>query len=149
MHPFAAFAVRTLGAATVTAVLSVGAVSAATAPPSPAATPTSGTAQPSTTDCRSDRRVIFRAIVEAEADVLNMKPDALAEALKDGKKVSDIAKAKALTKAEFTTRLLVNLTLRLDALVDHKVITREEARKVLAGIASGHVPFWDGIHRRK
>jgi hypothetical protein len=148
MHRFLGFALKTIGAVAATAVLSAGAASAATPSPSPGPSPTASTTQPSTADWQA-RRAILRAVIESEADVLNMKPEALVKALKDGKDVSELAKARALTKVEFTTRLLVRLTLRLDTLVDHKVITRAQAKRVLAHIAGGHVPFWDGIHRRK
>jgi hypothetical protein len=147
MNPFAAFAVKAIGAATLTAVLSAGAVSAASPSPVPMPTQAVTTTQPSTADWQA-RRAIFRAIIESEADVLNMRPEALLKALKDGKMVSDLAKARGLNKVEFTTRLLVRLTLRLDTLVDQKVITRAQAKRVLAYIANGHVPFWDGIHRK-
>ena len=54
-----------------------------------------------------------------------------------------------MTKEQFETRLIANLKPRLEALVDHKTITQAQADKVLDRIAKGHVPFWDGIHRRK
>ena len=68
--------------------------------------------------------------------------------LKDGHKVSDLAKAKGLSKEQFATRLAVNLKPRLEALVDHHAITKAQADRVLARITRGFVPFWDGIHRR-
>jgi hypothetical protein len=145
MHPLASFAVKAVSGGVAAAVLSAGAVTAAN--PSPHPSPSSSTA--ATTAQHSDRRVIMRAVIEAEADVLNMKPQALLRALKHGEEVSELARARGLSKSQFTSRLLVNLTLRLDQLVDRKVITKEEARKVLAHIADGHIPFWNGIHRRK
>ena len=107
----------------------------------------SGTQQPST-DRHADRRAVRRAVVEAESDILGIQPETLVKDLKDGRKVSDLAKAKGLTKEQFATRLAVNLKPRLDALVDHHVITRAQADRVLARIAKGLVPFWDGIRRR-
>jgi hypothetical protein len=145
MHPLASFAVKAVSGGVAAAVLSAGAVTAAN--PSPNPSPSSSPA--ATAAQHSDRRVIMRAVIEAEADVLKMKPEALVEALKHGAKVSELARARGLSKADFTSRLLVNLTLRLDQLVDRKVITKAEARKVLAHIADGHIPFWNGIHRRR
>ena len=149
MTPFAAFAVKTVGAAGVAALLSVGAVSALAASPSPNPTQTAaGTHQPAT-DRHSDRRAIRRAIVAAEADVLGIKPETLVKDLRSGQKVSDLAKDKGMTKEQFETKLVANLKPRLEALVDHKVITQPQADKVLDRIAKGYIPFWDGIHHKK
>jgi hypothetical protein len=149
MTPFAAVAVKTISAAGVAALLSVGAVSAIAASPSPNPTSTAAGAQRPSTDRHADRKAIRRAVVEAEADVLGIKPEQLLKDLKAGQKVSDLAKDKGMTKEQFETRLIANLKPRLEALVDHKTITQAQADKVLDRIAKGYVPFWDGIHRRK
>ena len=148
MSPFAAVAVKAIGAAGVAALLSVGVVNAATPTPSPSKPTAAGTQQPSA-DRHADRRAIRRAVIEAEADVLGLKPEELVKDLKAGQKVSDLAKAKGLTKEQFAARLIANLKPRLDALVDHKVITRAQADKVLDWIQKGHIPFWDGLRHRK
>jgi uncharacterized protein YaiL (DUF2058 family) len=135
MNPFAAVAVKTVGAAGVAAVLSLGVVQAATPSPSPA------------TDHRSDRRAVAQAVFESEADVLGIAPRTLREDLKKGQKVSDLAKDKGMTKEQFATKLVANVKPRLEALVDHKVITQAQADKVIDRIANGHIPFWDGLHR--
>jgi len=148
MSPFAAVAVKAIGAAGVAALLSAGVVSAATPTPSPSKPTAAGTQQPSA-DRHTDRRAVRRAVIEAEADVLGIKPEELVKDLKAGQKVSDLAKAKGMTKEQFAARLIANLKPRLDALVDHKVITRAEADKVIDWIQKGHVPFWDGLRHRK
>ena len=148
MSPMAAFALKGLGGATVAALLSVGLVSAASPSPSPSPTSASGTQQAQSTR-HHERRAIRRAVIAAEADVLGTTPEDLVKALKDGKTVVQLAQAKGLTKAQFTTRLLVDLTHRLDTLVNKKRITPAMEKKVLARIASGHTPFWNGIHLRK
>jgi hypothetical protein len=144
MHPLAALAVKSVGAGTVAALLSVGAVSAAG--PSPSPSPSSSAQAPSV--AHPALRAVVRAVVASEAQVLGLKPEELVKDLRAGKKVSDLAEAKGLTKAQFTVRLLVDLKPRLEALVDHKVITQRRADRILARIAGGHVPFWDGVHRR-
>ncbi|HKW70379.1 MAG TPA: hypothetical protein VJP81_07320 [Candidatus Dormibacteraeota bacterium] len=152
MNPFAAVAVKTIGAAGVAALLSVGAVGALAASPSPAPKPTAaGTSQPTkpSTDRHGDRRAIRRAVIEAEADVLGIKPETLVKDLKEGQKVSDLAKDRGMTKEQFETRLLANLKPRLEALVDKKVITQAQADRVLDRISKGDIPFWNGIHHRK
>ena len=148
MNPFAAVAVRTIGAAGVAALLSAGAVSALAASPSPKPTPTAGATQPST-DKHADRRAVRRAVIESEADILGITPETLVKDLKAGQKVSDLAKDKGMTKEQFETRLAANLKPRLQVLVDHKTITQAQADKMLDRISKGHVPFWDGIHRKK
>ena len=135
MNPFAAVAVKTVGAAGVAAVMSLGVVQAASPSPSPA------------TDHRSDRHAVARAVFESEADVLGIAPRTLREDLKKGQKVSDLAKDKGMTKEQFATKLLANVKPRLETLVDQKVITRAEADKVIDRISKGHIPFWDGLHR--
>ena len=152
MNPFAAVAVKTIGAAGVAALLSVGAVGALAASPSPAPKPTAaGTSQPTkpSTDRHGDRRAIRRAVIEAEADMLGIKPETLVKDLKEGQKVSDLAKDRGMTKEQFETRLLANLKPRLEALVDKKVITQAQADRVLDRISKGVIPFWNGIHHRK
>ena len=148
MSPFAAVAVKAIGAAGVAALLSAGVVSAATPTPSPSKPTAAGTQQPSA-DRHTDRRAVRRAVIEAEADVLGIKPEELVKDLKAGQKVSDLAKAKGLAKEQFTARLIANLKPRLDALVDHKVITRAQADRVLDWIQTGHIPFWDGLRHRE
>jgi hypothetical protein len=148
MFPFAAIAVKTVGAAGVAALLSAGVVSAVAASPSPTPKPTAGTTQPST-DRHADRRAIRRAVVEAEADVLGIKPEALVKDLKAGQKVSDLARDKGMTKEQFEAKLIAGLKPRLATLVDHKVITQAQADKTLDRISKGYVPFWDGIHHKK
>jgi hypothetical protein len=133
MNPFAAVAVKTVGAAGVAALLSLGVVQAASPTP--------------TTDQRSDRRAVARAVFESEAAVLGLTPKTLREDLRKGQKVSDLAKDKGMTKEQFATRLVTNVKPRLAALVDHKVITQAQADKVIDRISNGHIPFWDGLHR--
>ena len=151
MNPFAAFAFKSVGAAGVAALLGMGAVTASAAPnPTPKPTPSAAAGQPKpSTDRHADRRAIRRAIIESEADVLGIKPKTLVKDLKEGQKVSDLAKDRGMTKEQFETKLLANLRPRLEALVDHKQITQAQADRVLDRISKGYVPFWDGIQRKK
>ena len=135
MNPFAAVAVKTVGAASAAVLLSLGVVQAASPSPSPS------------TDQRTDRRAVARAVFESEADVLGIAPKTLREDLRKGQKVSDLAKDKGMSKEQFAARLVANLKPRLAALVEHKVITQAQADKVIDRISNGHIPFWDGLHR--
>jgi hypothetical protein len=144
MTPFAAVAVKAVGAAAAAAILSLGVVQAASPTPTPA--PSASTKAPAT-DHRADRRAIARAVFESEADVLSITPKTLRTDLKKGQKVSDLAKDKGMTKEQFETKLIASVKPRLAVLVDHKVITQTQADKVVDRISKGYVPFWDGLHR--
>jgi hypothetical protein len=144
MTPFAAVAVKAVGAAAAAAILSLGVVQAAS--PTPTPTPSASTKAPAT-DHRADRRAIARAVFESEADVLSITPKTLRADLKKGQKVSDLAKDKGMTKEQFETKLIASVKPRLAVLVDHKVITQTQADKVVDRISKGYVPFWDGLHR--
>jgi hypothetical protein len=150
MNPLAALAIKTLGAGTAAALLSLGAagVLAQAAAPTPKPNPPAATT-PAKPDPHKDRRAIALAIFESEADVLHITPAQLREDLRQGQKVSDLAKDRGMTKDQFATELAVTVKPRLAALVDHKVITQAQADKVLDRISKGYVPFWNGIHHRK
>lgn len=141
MNPFAAVAVKTVGAAGAAALLSLGLAGGLVQAASPSPTPTA-------TDHRTDRRAIARAVFESEADVLGIAPKTLRADLKAGQKVSDLAKDKGMTKEQFETKLVANVKPRLAVLVDHKVITQAQAERALDRISKGHIPFWDGLHHR-
>jgi membrane-bound lytic murein transglycosylase B len=144
MTPFAAVAVKAVGAAAAAAMLTLGVAQAASPPPAP--TPSASTKAP-VTDHRADRRAIARAVFESEADVLGISPKTLRQDLRKGQKVSDLAKDKGMTKEQFETKLIASVKPRLAVLVDHKVITQAQADKVIDRISKGHVPFWDGLRR--
>ncbi len=149
MNPFAAVAVKAVGAAGAAALLSLGVAGslAQAASPSPTPSPSTGTSQ-AAPDPRSDRRAIRLAVLESEADVLGIAPKTLRQDLRKGQKVSDLAKDKGMTAEQFETKLIANLKPRLAVLVEHRVITQAQADRVLDRISKGHIPFWNGIHHR-
>ena len=150
MNPLAALAVKTIGAGTAAALLSLGVagVLAQAASPTPKPTPPAATT-PAKPDPHKDRRAIALAVFESEADVLHITPAQLREDLRQGQKVSDLAKGRGMTKDQFAAKLAVSVKPRLQMLVDHKVITQAQADKVLDRISKGYVPFWNGIHPHK
>jgi hypothetical protein len=135
MNPFGALAIKSVGAAGAAALLSTGVVSASTSNP--------------TTNAHPDRHAVRAAVVESEADILGITPQTLAKDLKDGQKVSDLARDKGITQEQFETRLVANLRPRRETLVDKKVITQAQADKLIDRISKGHIPFWNGLHTRK
>jgi uncharacterized protein YaiL (DUF2058 family) len=148
MNPFAAIAVKTVGAGTAAAMLSLGVAGVlAQAAPSPSPSPTASANQPKP-DAHRDRRLVFRAVFESEADVLHMTAAQLREDLKHGLTVEQLAKTQGMNKEQFAARLVVKLKPRLEDLVEHKVITKAQADKVLDRIAHGYIPFWNGIPHR-
>jgi len=144
MTPFAAVAVKAVSAAAAAAILGLGVVQAAS--PTPAPTPSASTKAPANHD-RGDRRAIARAVFESEADVLGITPKTLRQDLRNGQRVSDLARDKGMTKEQFEAKLIASVKPRLSQLVDHKVITQAQADKVIDRISKGYVPFWDGLHR--
>jgi hypothetical protein len=143
---FGTIAVKSVGATAVAALLSLGAVGvlAQSAPSAPA---TSVATKASPAD-KAERRAIAKAVFESEAAALGITSDALRADLKNGQKVSDLAKAKGWDKTAFGKQLLDKLTPRLKALVDTHVIQQAQADKTIDRIKKGHIPFWVGKHHR-
>jgi hypothetical protein len=149
MNPFPAFAVKTIGAGTAAALLSLGVAASLAQAASPSPSPSAAaSAKGAKHDARTDRRLIVLAVVEAEADVLHITPGQLRDDLKHGQTVADLAKDRGMTKEQFAAKLVANVKPRLEALVDHKQITQAQADKVLDRISKGYIPFWNGIHHR-
>lgn len=152
MNPLAALAIKLTAAGGAVALLGAGAagVVAQAAPPVPP-TPASPAASQNQTvpDPRSDRRAILRAVFESEADVLGVTPKTLRSDLRKGQTVAALARAKGMTQEQFETRLIAVARPRLEALVDHKVITQAQADKAIDRISKGRIPFWNGIHHKK
>lgn len=115
-------------------------VLAATASPTPAASPATPGQQHN--DTRQDRRQIRRAVVDAEAQVLGIKPEELRADLKAGKNVGELAQAKGITKDQFADRLATAAKPGLDKLVDTHKITAAQEQLALQRIRAGHIPFW-------
>lgn len=148
MNPFAAMAVKVVGGGAAAAILSLGVAGGLAQAASPSPSPTTSTS-PNSAEARADRRAVRLAVIESEADVLGIKPEQLRADLKAGQKVSDLARDKGITKEQFEARMIVALRPRLEQLVAHKQITQARADRIIDRISKGHVPFWDGIHRKK
>ena len=150
MNPFTVVAVKFVGGAAAAAVLSMGVAAGLVqaAGPSPSPSPGAASSAAPNPDRKADRRAVRLAVLEAEADVLGIKPEDLRKDIKAGQKVSDLAKAKGITEAQFEVRLGAALKPRLEQLVDHKQITQARADRILDRISKGHIPWWDGAHHR-
>jgi hypothetical protein len=150
MNPFAALAVKTFGAGTAAALISLGVAGglAQAASPTPNPSP-AASANPTKPNPHKDRRVIFAAVFESEADILHITPAQLRGDLRHGQKVADLAKDRGMTKDEFAAKLAASVKPRLETLVEKKEITQAQGDKVLDRISKGYVPFWDGIQHHK
>jgi hypothetical protein len=150
MNPFAAMAIKVVGGGAAATILSLGVAGglAQAASPSPSPSPATSTS-PTSAESRADRRAVRLAVVESEADVLGIKPEQLRADLKAGQKVSDLARDKGMTKEQFEAGMIAALKPRLEQLVAHKQITQARADRIIDRISKGHVPFWDGVHRKK
>jgi hypothetical protein len=148
MNPFAAIAVKTVSAASAAALLSLGAagIIAQAATPNPNH-PTATAGTKATKDAHADRRAIAKAVFEAEAKTLGISVETLRQDLKDGKKVSELAKGKS--EADFAKLLYPNVKANLEALRGSGKISQKQEDKVLDRIAKGHVPYWNGAHHKK
>ena len=149
MNPFAGVAVKVMGGGAAAALLSLGVAGGLAQAASPSPSPSPSASAPSQADRHADRRLVRQAVLESEADVLGMPEGTLVADLKKGQKVSDLARDKGMDKAQFAAKLIANLRPRLEQLVDHKQITQAQADRIIDRISKGHVPFWDGIHRKK
>ena len=148
MNPLAAFAIKTVSAGGAAALLTVGVAGGLAQAASPTPSPSATTSSPSNPDRHADRKLVRQAVLESEADVLGIPERTLVSDLKKGQKVSDLAKDRGITQEQFETRLVAVLRPRLETLVDHKQITQARADRILDRISKGHIPFWNGLHRR-
>ena len=150
MNPFVSVAARVVGGGASAVLLSLGLAGglAQVAAAAPVPAPSTSAASPSTAGTHADRRAVRRAVLESEADLLGIKPDQLRSDLKQGQKVSDLARAKGMTEDQFAARLVVNLRPRLEQLVEQKVVTQARADRVIDRISRGQIPFWNGAHHR-
>jgi hypothetical protein len=150
MNPIAVIAAKTVGAGTVAALLSLGVAGglAQAASPNPTSKPHASAKAVVPAD-RTARRAVALAVFESEADVLGISAKTLRTDLKQGQKISDLARDKGMTKEQFAAKLLVSVKPRLQHLVETKVITQPQADKVIDSISKGHIPYWNGLHPRK
>lgn len=150
MNPIAVIAVKTVGAGSAAALLSLAVAGGLAQAASPNPTPKpSASANHAIPDPRKDRRAVALAVLESEADVLGISPKVLRTDLKQGQKISVLARDKGMTKESFAAALAISLKSRLAQLVGHKVITQAHADRVVDRISRGHIPFWNGLHPRK
>ena len=145
MNPLRVGAVKFMGGGVAAALLSLGVAGTL----ADAATPTPSPSPTATADSKADRKLVRQAVLEAEADALGIPEGTLISDLKKGQKVSDLANDRHMTKEQFAAKLDASLKPRLEQLVDHKQLTQARADRILDRISKGHIPFWDGIHRRK
>ncbi len=108
-----------------------------TAPtPAPSSLPSSPPAQP-----RSANRAVAQAVLQAEAQVLGMAPRQLAEQLRQGTSVGQLAAEQNIDQASFQTRLVQDVTPILDRDVQNGELTAAQEQQALRRLGT-QIPRW-------
>ena len=94
-------------------------------------------------------RAFMQQYVAAAASALGITPDQLKTDLRNGQSLSDIAKAKNVSEADFRTRVIANVKPILDKAVTNKRLTSTQEQAIITRLQSGHLPLWDRAPKRK
>jgi hypothetical protein len=87
-------------------------------------------------------RALNQAVVQAEAEVLGLRPAQLDTALRQGTTVHQLASQRGLTQAVFNLRFQSTVTTILDQDVQQGVLTQQQEQAALGRLAGGP-PNWD------
>ena len=89
--------------------------------------------------------VYHQALLTAAAAALGVSSDTLKADLAKGMTLHQIADAQnpPVTEDQFRSRLIAQLKPTLDKAVTDKKITSAQEQKILTGLQSGPIPFWD------
>ena len=142
MNQIAALAVKVVSGGATAVVLTLGVTAGLAQAASPSPTP-SPTVNASVAPAGVHDAIHF-AIFESEAAVLRVPEKAFRADLERGITVERLARERGMNKEQFGNRLVVNLTPRLERLVDLKVITRAQKDATIDRIQKGYIPWWDG-----
>ena len=84
-------------------------------------------------------------LLRAAASALGITPEQLRGDLANGMTLSQIAAAEnpPVTEAQFRTRLVATIKPLLDAQVANQRLTSAQEQKILQGLQTGPIPFWD------
>jgi len=94
--------------------------------------------------------VYRQALLAAAASALGISTDTLKADLAKGMTLHQIASAQnpPVTEDQFRAKLIAALKPLLDAAVTNKRLTSEQEQKILTGLQSGPIPFWDEPMRK-
>ncbi len=86
-----------------------------------------------------------QAVLTAAASALGISPETLRADLAKGMTLHQIASAQnpPVTEDQFRAKLIAALKPMLDADVANKRLTSAQEQKILTGLQSGPIPFWD------
>ena len=121
--------------------------------PTMAATPSTA-ASPGPAGARSGNaanqgvKAARQAVLQAEAQVLGMRPKDLAAQLKQGTTVHQLADQKGIAQADFQGQFSKDLTAILDQDVQKGALTSQQEQQALKRVGST-VPNWDQAARKK
>ncbi len=91
-----------------------------------------------------------QALLMAAASALGISTDTLKADLAKGMTLHQIASAQnpPVTEDQFRAKLIAALKPLLDAGVTNKRLTTAQEQKILTGLQSGPIPFWDAPRRK-
>ncbi|HZU16784.1 MAG TPA: hypothetical protein VFD01_09355 [Candidatus Dormibacteraeota bacterium] len=101
----------------------------------------SGSPSPSPAPRRTAARTVAQAVLQAEAQVLGMSPQQLAQQLRQGASVSQLAAQRGIDQASFQTRLVQDVTPILDRDVQSGELTAAQERQALRRLST-RIPRW-------
>jgi len=101
----------------------------------------SGSPSPPAAPRRTAVRTVAQAVLQAEAQVLDMSPQQLAEQLRQGTSVSQLAGQRGIDQASFQTRLVQDVTPILDRDVQSGELTAAQERQALRRLST-QIPRW-------
>ncbi len=133
------------------ALIVQGATHLATAPtPAPTVVPSptpSPTPLPPMPKPRTDAYKM--ALLMADAKTLGISVKELKAAFAQGTTLRELAAAKNMSEAGFRSALIKNLTPLLDQAVAEGKLTAEQEQKILQGLQSGSIPYWNQVPQPK
>lgn len=87
--------------------------------------------------------MFMQQYLAAAASALGLSEGQLQADLKAGQSLSEVAKARNVSEADFRTKLIANLKPSLDAAVTNKTLTSAEEQSILAHLQTGELPLWN------
>ena len=87
--------------------------------------------------------MFMQQYLAAAASALGLSVDQLQADLKAGQSLSEVAKARNVSEADFRTKLIANLKPSLDAAVTNKALTSAQEQAILTHLQTGELPLWN------
>lgn len=92
-------------------------------------------------------RLVNQAVIQAEAQVLGLKPVDLARSMRQGMTVHQLAAQRGIGQADFDARFATAVSAILDQYVQQGQLTSQQKQQALQRLDT-HVPNWDAVPAR-